>query len=111
MPALTQLSRRNWQHFFARVSAALAVHPASVDTSGLDADLPGERIHLLSASFDPESGELALLLEGEQRLVRHPRQVHVHLDEDLLHSIELVDADGQRDFLVLHRPLPLLLRK
>lgn len=106
---LTQLSRRDWQHFFVRMSAALALRPASIEPSGLDADLPGERIHLLSASYEPDSGELALLLEGERRLVRHPLHVHVHLDEELLHSMELVDANGQRDFLVLHRPLQLFL--
>jgi hypothetical protein len=106
---LTQLSRRDWPHFFGRLSAALAVRPASVDTSGLEEDLPGEWIQLLSASLDPESGELALLLEGERRLVRHPRQVYVHLEENLLHSMELVDADGRRDFVVLHRPLQVLL--
>lgn len=106
---LTQLSRRDWPHFFARLSAALAVRPASVDTSGLEEDLPGEWIRLRSAAFDAESGELALLLEGERRLGRHPRQVYVHLDGDLLHSMELVDADERRDFVVLHRPLQLLL--
>lgn len=106
---LTQLSRRDWQHFFARLSAALAARGASVDTSGFDEALPGERIALLSAAFDPESAELALLLEGERRIVRQPRQVYVHLDEDLLLGMELVDAGGRRDFVVLHRPLQLLL--
>jgi len=106
---LTQLSQRDWPRFFGRLSAALAARPASVDTSGFDEKLPGERIALLSASFEPESGELALLLEGERRLARHPRQVYVHLDEDLLHSMELVDADGRRDFVVLHGPLQVLL--
>jgi len=62
---LTQLSRRDWPHFFARLSAALAARPASVDTSGLE--------------------------------------------EDLLHSMELVDADERRDFVVLHRPVQVLL--
>ena len=106
---LTQLSRRDWRRFFARLSAALAARPASVDAAGFDEKLPGERIALLSASFDPESGELALLLEGERRIVRQPRQVYVHLDEDLLLGMELVDAGGRRDFVVLHRPLQLLL--
>ena len=105
---LTQLSRRDWQGFFARVSAALAARAASIDCAGLDEELPGDRIELLSASYDPESGELALLLEGDRRVVRHPRQIHVHLDEDLLHSMELVDADGRREFVVLQKPLPLL---
>jgi len=40
--------------------------------------------------------------------VRHPREVHVHWEEDLLHSLELVDADGRRDFVVLRKPLRML---
>ena len=105
---LTQLSRRDWQRFFARLSAALAARSVSIDCNGLDEELPGDRIDLLSVSYEPESGELALLLEGERRVVRHPRQVHAHLDEDLLHSMQLVDADGRREFVVLRRPLQLL---
>jgi hypothetical protein len=31
----------------------------------------------------------------------------VHLDEDLLHSMELVDAEGRREFVVLDKPLRL----
>lgn len=104
---LTQLSRRDWQGFFARASAALAARTVNVDTSGIDEDLPGEDIELVSISYDPGNGELGLLLEGDRRVVRHPRQVHVHLDEDLLHSMELVDADGRREFVVLQKPLPL----
>jgi hypothetical protein len=105
---LTQLSRRDWERFFARVSAALAARTVSIGTGGLDEELPGDRVELLSVSYEPGSGELALLLEGERRLVRHPRQVHVHLDEDLLHSMELVDAEGRREFVVLGKPLRLL---
>lgn len=105
---LTQLSRRDWERFFARVSAALAARTVSIDCSGLDEELPGDRVELLSVSYEPANVELALLLEGERRLVRHPRQVHVHLDDDLLHSMEFVDADGRREFVVLDRPLRLL---
>jgi hypothetical protein len=105
---LTQLSRRDWERFFARVAAALAARTVSIDTGGLDEELPGDRIDLLSVSYEPGSGELALLLEGDRRVVRHPRQVHVHLDEDLLHSMELVDADGRREFVVLRKPLRVL---
>jgi hypothetical protein len=102
---LTQLSRRDWPRFFARVSAALAARPVCIDGSGLDEELPGDWIDLLAVSYEPESGELAMQLEGDRRVMRHPREVHVHLDEDLLHSMELVDADGRREFVVLRRPL------
>jgi hypothetical protein len=105
---LTQLSRRDWQRFFARVSAALAARTVTIDTGGLDEELPGDWIELIAVSYEPGSGELVLLLEGERRVVRHPREVHVHLDEDLLHSMQLVDADGRREFVVLRRPLQLL---
>ena len=104
---LTQLSRRDWQRFFARVSAALVARTVSIDCNGLDEELPGDCIDLLALSYEPGSGELALLLEAERRVVRHPGQVHVHLDEDLLHSMQLVDADGRREFVVLRKPLPL----
>jgi hypothetical protein len=49
---LTQLPRRDWQHFFARVSAALAGRAVQVESAGLDEELPGEWIVLSSLSFD-----------------------------------------------------------
>lgn len=106
---LTQLSRRDWQRFFARVSAALAGRSVQVDATALDEELPGDWVGLACVSYDPERGELALTVEGERRLVRHPRQVHVHQDGDMLHSMELIDADGRRDFIVLREPLQVLL--
>lgn len=105
---LTQLSRRDWPRFFARVSAALAGRATEVDAAGLDKDLPGDWIVLASIAYDAERNELGLVLEGGRRLVRDPRQVHVHLDADMLHSMELVDAGGRRDFVVLRRPLQVL---
>jgi hypothetical protein len=33
----------------------------------------------------------------------------VHLEEDLLYSMELVNADGRREFVVLRKPLQVLL--
>jgi len=106
---LTQLSRRDWQRFFDRVSAALAGRAAQVDTAGLDEELPGEWIVLASLPYDAEANELGLVLEGERRLIRHPRQVHVHQDGDMLHSMELIDEGGGRDFIVLREPLQVLL--
>jgi len=108
---LTQLSRRDWQRFFSRMSAALAGGAAHVEPAGLDEDLPGNSIGLAGVSYDAAREELVLALEGDRRLVRHPREVHVHWEEDLLHSLELVDADGRRDFVVLRKPLRILSRE
>jgi hypothetical protein len=102
---LTQLSRRHWQPYFARVSAALVGRAVELDAAGLG--LPGEWVRLVSLSYDAERGELALALEGE-RLARQPTEIHVHQDEELLHSLELVGAGGRRDFLVLRHPLPVV---
>jgi hypothetical protein len=102
---LTQLSRRDWPRFFSRLSAALAGRAVPVDTAGFDEELPGGWIGLASVSYDAEREELVLLLEGERRLARHPHQVHVHWDEGLLYSVELVDRDGRRDYLMLRQPL------
>jgi hypothetical protein len=79
-----------------------------VDAAAFDEELPGDWIVLASLSYDAERDELAVLLEGDRRLVRHPRQIHVHQDGDMLHSIEVVDAQGRRDFVLLRHPLQVL---
>ena len=107
---LTQLSRRSWHAYFDRVSAALAGRGAQVEPAGLglDADARGQWTGLAWLSYDDERDELALGLRGERRVIRHPRQVHVHQDDDWLHSIEVLDAEGERHFLVLRSPLQVL---
>jgi hypothetical protein len=103
---MTQLSRRDWPRYFDRMSAALAGRAIELDAAGLG--LPGEWVRLVSLSYDAEHGELALGLKGGERLVRNPTEIHVHQDDELLHSLELVGAGGRRDFLVLRHPLPLV---
>ena len=108
--ALTQLSRRSWHAYFDRVAAALAARGAHVEPAGLGLDeaAHGQWMHLVSLSYDTERDELALTLEGARRLIRHPREVHVHQDGDWLHGMEVLDAEGERHFLVLRSPLQLL---
>jgi len=109
--ALTQLSRRSWQAYFDRVAAALAGRGAHVEPAGLGLDeaAHGQWVHLVSLSYDAEPDELALTVEGARRLIiRHPRQVHVHQDGDWLHGMEVLDAEGERHFLVLRSPLQVM---
>ena len=103
---LTQLSRRRWPEYFDRLAAALAGRAVELDAAGLG--LPGEWVGIVSFSYDAQSGELTLALEGGARLARYPTEIHVHQDDGLLHSLELVGAGGQRDFIVLRHPLPVL---
>lgn len=104
---LTQLSRRSWQAYFDRVSAALAGGGAQVEPAGLglDAETHGQWVQLVALSYDPGQDELSLSLEGARRLTCHPRQIHVHQDGDWLHSVEVLDAEGERHFIVLRSPL------
>lgn len=86
---LTPLSRRDWPRFFDRLSAALAGRAVDVYAAGLDGEPHAEWVRLSSLSYDAAGNELALVLD--------------HAD-----SVELVQADGRRDFIVLRHALEVL---
>jgi hypothetical protein len=100
---MTPLSRRDWPRFFERLSAAIAGRAVELDAAGLG--LAGEWVRLVSLSYHAQRGELVLVLDGGERLARTPTAIHVHQDEELLHSLQLVGAAGRRDLLVLRHPL------
>jgi len=45
--------------------------------------------------------------EGTERQIRHPAQVLVRVEDECLHSLELVDRAGEHDFVIFREPLPL----
>lgn len=101
---LTELSRRDWPRFFDRVAAALAARAVTVYAAGFDGAAQDEWVALESLSYDADQGELRIAL-GSGTVVRRPLRLHVHQDEDLLYSLELVEPGGRRDFVVLRHPL------
>ena len=106
---LIQLAKPQWQSFFEQLSPLLRAKVVEVETSGLAL---GDRIavdwvRLVSLSYDAQNDVLEICVHGADRTIHHPAQVHLRRDDGWLQGIEIVDGEGERDFVVLKAPLSL----
>lgn len=106
---LTQIAKARWQSCFDRVSRGLGGKEVQVEVTGLGllAQLQAEWVPLIGISYDPHGDVLMVALEGIEHEIRHPREIHVDGDGETLHSVEAVDAEGERHILLLRNPLSL----
>jgi hypothetical protein len=106
---LTQLARSQWQAYFDRVSKAIGATRVQIEVVGLGLgdQMEADFIPLFGLSYDPKNDLLAVIAEGVDHLIRHPKQIHVDHELDWLHSIEAVDAENNRHIILLKGPLAL----
>lgn len=106
---LTQLAKAQWQGYFDRISPALQGKQVEIEVTGLGlGDLvEAEWLPLLGLSYDPNNDVLAVIAEGVDHMIRHPKQIHIDSDADWLHSLEAIDAEGNHHIILLKDPLTL----
>lgn len=106
---LRQLGKAQWQSYFDRVSHTLIGKRVEIEVAGLDLGdrIGAEWLPLIGISYDPRSDVLSVALEGIEHLIRHPKQIHVDHEEDWLHSLEAVDAEGNHHIVLLKDSLRL----
>jgi Family of unknown function (DUF5335) len=62
---------------------------------------------LLGISYDPKNDVIDIALEGLTHLIHEPREVYIEQDGSELSALEVVDAEGSRQIVVLKDPLML----
>lgn len=105
---LTQLAKSQWQVYFDRLSRSLADgKPVDIEVTGLGLgdQVEAEWIPLHGLSYDPKDDVFAVIAEGIRHMILHPKQVHVDHDAEWLHSLEVVDAEGEHHIVTLKDPL------
>lgn len=106
---LTQLTKTQWQAYFDRFSRALSAAKTHVEVTGLG--LPhqagADYIPLTGISYDPENDVLVVFAGRLEHPIRHPRQVHIDRDLEWVHSIEVLDGDGSRHYIMLKEAVEL----
>lgn len=106
---LTQLARSQWQAYFDRVSRALGATRVQIEVTGLGLgdQVEADFISLFGLTYDPKNDLLAVIAEGVDHLIRHPKQIHIDHELDWLRSAEAVDAENNRHIILLKSPLAL----
>jgi hypothetical protein len=105
----TQLAKPQWQSFFARLSPLLRAQVVEVEVYGLGlgAQISADWVRLAELSYEVQNDVLHIGVYGADRAIHRPAQVHLRQDEARLQSIEIVDSEGKRNFLILKEPLRL----
>lgn len=106
---LNQLSKTQWQAYFDRFSRALGAKQVKIEVTGLGLghQVEADYIPLTGISYDPKDDVLGIFAEKLEHVVSHPKEMYVDRDVDWVHSIEVVDSDGDRHIITLKDPLKL----
>ena len=107
--ALTQLAKSEWQDYFDSVSKVLGAKLVEIEVTGLELgdQVEVDWLPLIGLSYDPREDVLAVIVEGIEHNIRHPKQIHVEQDIESLYSIEVVDTAEEHHILLLKDPLKL----
>jgi hypothetical protein len=104
-----KLEKSQWRAYFDRMSKALVGKRAEIEVASLKLgdQIAAEWLPLLGISYDPKNDVLEIALEGMDHLIHKPSEVYVEEQGLELSSLEVVDADGVRQIVVLRDPLML----
>lgn len=104
-----QLQRAQWRPYFDWVSKNLVGFQAEIETAGLKLgdQINQEWILLNGLVYDPKDDLLEIATGDLDHLIYHPRDIYVDDAGTMLRSIEVIDAEGNRQIVKLRQPIPL----
>jgi hypothetical protein len=104
-----KLEKSRWRAYFDRMSEALVGKRAEIVVASLKLgdEIEAEWLPLIGISYDPRNDVISIALEGLEHLIHKPREVWVEEQGLELSSLEVIDADGARQIVVLRDPMML----
>jgi hypothetical protein len=104
-----QLEKSQWRAYFDRISKTLVGKRAEIEVASLKLgdQIEAEWLPLLGISYDPKNDIIEIALEGVDHLIHKPREIYVEQEGLELSSLEVIDAEGVRQIVVLRDPMML----
>jgi hypothetical protein len=104
-----QLEKSRWRAYFDRMSKAPVGKRAEIEVASLKLgdQIEAEWLPLLGISYDPKDDIIEIALEGVDHLIPKPREVYVEENGLELSSLEVIDAEGKHQIIVLKDPMML----
>ena len=104
---IRKLDKKEWRPFFDFVSKMLPGKQVEIEVASLKLgdQIEAEWLPLFGISYDPKDDVIAL--EGHDHLIHKPREIYIEGEGLELASLEVIDADGVRQIVVLRDPLML----
>ena len=104
-----KLEKSQWRAYFDRMSKALVGKRVEIEAASLKLgdQIAAQWLPLLGISYDPKNDVLEIALDGVDHLINKPREIYVEEKGLELSGVEVVDAEGVRQIVVLGDPLML----
>ena len=106
---IRRLQRDDWSGFCIRVTRGFLGKWVDIEVASLQIGFQPEarRLPLIGISYDPKSDVLELLLGELEHLIRAPREFYVDEEPLGITSLQIIDAEGVHQILILRDPLML----
>ena len=107
--AIRKLDKATWRPYFDRVSDLLVGKRAEVEVAslGVGDQIEAEWLPLLGIVYDDKDDIIEIALEDLDHLIRSPREVYIDDRGIALTSLEIIDADGNKQIVQLRDPMML----
>jgi hypothetical protein len=104
-----KLEKSEWRPFFDRVSKLLVDKRAEIEVASLSLgdQIEAAWLPLIGITYDPKDDLVEIALEGVDHMIRKPREIYVDGGPIGLESVEIVDANGVKQIVLLRDPLML----
>lgn len=107
--ATRELERSRWKDYFDSVSERIGSERVEVEVEGMELgdQIEIEWMALNGLAYDPKDDLFEVVTDAVDHLIHHPRSIYVDDSIEGLHSVEVIDADGNKQIIMLKVPLKL----
>lgn len=105
--ATQKLSDSQWQDYFERISRAAMDKPVEVEVAGPRGGRHVEMrwLPLIGVTYDHKDDIIDIATDPLTDIIENPREVLLDMQDDGLHGMEVVDAEGNHEIIKLKEPL------
>lgn len=101
-----KLERKAWKSYFDNVSRLLDGKRVEIEVASLaiGSQLAAEWLPALGVTYDEQADLLAVMAEGLDHMIRHPREIFVQAEGDELQTISVTGDDGAIQIIRFRAP-------
>ncbi|GGX97678.1 hypothetical protein GJV26_02925 [Massilia dura] len=106
MSTTIKLERTDWKSYFDTVARELAGKQVEIEIASLDigSQVAARWLPALGVTYDEKNDLLAVIAEGLDHMISHPREVFVESEGGELRSINAIDAEGASQIIRFRDP-------
>lgn len=107
MSKLTTIHKAEWKAFFDHLSNTLTGKWAEVEVASLDLgdQIVAEWVPMYGITYESKDDLLDVAFDRFNHFIRHPQDIVVEEDATGIHSVAVVDREGEKQVVRLKEPL------